>query len=136
MRPNWTANAPKASRQRNLTGLTPSINLLIGRSQSPAVSPSPLAAYRSMRARKYSTRRVIRLEDSTLPATSSVCFFTITRRVPVRHAMSSSHAWRDGTLRHRGYSLFGRQIGPFLRFPNGSDGLLFLGDSAGIQALL
>src|SRR5262245_9550803 len=130
------ANAPKALCPRNLTGLTPSTNLLIGRSQSPAVSPSPLAAYRSMRARKCSTRRVIRSEDSTLQATSSVCFFTITRRVPARHAMSFSHAWRDGTLRHRGYNLFWRQIGPFLRFPNGSDGLLLLGGSAGSQAIL
>src|SRR5262245_29157437 len=107
MRLSWMANAPKASRQRNPTGPAPSTDRLIGRSQSPAVSPLPSAAYRSMRARRCSTPRVIRSEDSTPPATLSVCFSTTIHRVRVRHAMSSFHVWPDGTLRPRDYNFFG-----------------------------
>ena len=53
-----------------------------------------------------STPPVIQSEDFTPPATSSVCFSTITRPVRGRRATSSSHAWRDGAPRLRGYRPF------------------------------
>src|SRR5262249_17537049 len=101
------ANAPKALRQRNLTGQTPSIDRPIGHFQSPAASRLRLAVYRSTRAHRYSTPPVIPSMDFMLPATSSVCFSTITPHVRVRRAMSFSHAWPDGTPRLRGYRPYG-----------------------------